>query len=88
MASACIAPLRLALTNVALARGAVTWGAWVASEAATLVVVSIVVFGEGGVAAVGIAGAARVLPAAIATVWARSSSIGIHALSCWQACTF
>jgi MFS family permease len=61
--------LRRLLANPPLAHGAMSFGAWIAGEAAALIVVSIVVFGEGGIVAVGIAGAARVLPVAFATVW-------------------
>ena len=56
-------------TNRRLAYFAASWGAWVASDAASLVIVSVVAYAEGGLAAVGLVGATRVLPTAVAAPW-------------------
>jgi MFS family permease len=56
-------------TNRRLAHFAASWGAWVASDAASLVIVSVVAYAEGGLAAVGIVGATRVLPTAVVAPW-------------------
>ena len=63
-------PSLLASSNQQLVRLAASWGVWVTSECASLVVVSVVAYAEGGLAAVGLAGAARVLPSAFASPWA------------------
>ena len=43
----------------------VSWGCWVTGEWAYLIALSVVAYGSGGAAAVGVAGAVRVLPAAV-----------------------
>jgi MFS family permease len=48
---------------------AASWGAWVTADAASLVVLSVIAYSAGGLSAVGVVGAARVLPAAIAAPW-------------------
>jgi hypothetical protein len=57
------------LPGPALAAFAASWGAWVTGETAALVVLSVVAYREGGLGAVGIASALRVLPAIVAAPW-------------------
>jgi MFS family permease len=64
------AGLRVVLASPNLADLAASWGAWVAGEWAFLVILSVLAYAEGGVTAVGIAGAALVLPGAIVAPWA------------------
>jgi len=69
--------LRLLLANPSLARLAASWGAWVTADAATLVILAVVAYTEGGVAAVGFAAAARILPRAARSasmIWPATSS--------------
>jgi hypothetical protein len=58
------------LANPSLARLVASWGIWVTIDAATLVILAVVAYTEGGVAAVGLVAAARILPRAIAGPWA------------------
>jgi len=62
--------LRLVVANPDLRNLAMSWGAWVGGEWAFLITLSVLAYAEGGIAAVGIAGAARVLPAAALAPWA------------------
>ena len=64
------AALRLVLAYPHLIRLAVSFGAWIAGEWALLVGLSALAYADGGLAAVGIAGAARVFPAAAVAPWA------------------
>jgi MFS family permease len=61
--------LRPVLANPGLARLGASWAAWVSAEYAALVVLSVFAYTEGGLAAVGIAAAARFLPMAVAGPW-------------------
>src|SRR5919201_4206765 len=62
--------LRVVLASPDLADLAASWGAWVAGEWAFLVILSVLAYAQGGVAAVGVAGAARGLPRAVLAPWA------------------
>ena len=55
----------VALRDPQLGRLMLTWAAWITVEWAFLIVVSVLAFDRGGVAAVGLTGAVRVLPAAV-----------------------
>src|SRR5262245_4536815 len=72
--SAALAPwtagLRLVQANRNLVRLGLSFGAWIAGEWAVLVGLSALAYADGGLAAVGIAGAAYVLPAAAVSPWA------------------
>jgi MFS family permease len=61
--------MRRVMTNPGLKRLTASWAAWVTADCAALVLLSVVAYTEGGLAAVGLAAAARVLPAAVATPW-------------------
>jgi MFS family permease len=62
--------LRIVVANPDLKNLAMSRGAWVAGDWAFLIALSVLAYAEGGIPAVGIAGAARVLPAAIVGPWA------------------
>jgi MFS family permease len=62
--------LRVVVANPDLKNLAMSSGAWVAGDWAFLITLSVLAYAEGGIPAVGIAGAARVLPAAAAAPWA------------------
>jgi MFS family permease len=64
------ASLRLVSVNPDLVRLAASLGAWVAGDWAFLVGLSVLAYAAGGIQAVGIVGAIRVLPAAAAGPWA------------------
>jgi MFS family permease len=57
--------VRVVLSDPNLRRLAASWGIWVAGEWAFVVGLSVLVYAEGGVQAVGLVGAARVLPIAL-----------------------
>ncbi|MET1005614.1 MAG: cyclic nucleotide-binding domain-containing protein [Propionibacteriaceae bacterium] len=60
-----LASARLALGDRQMARLLFTWGAWVTTDWAFLITVSVMALDAGGPAAVGLVGAVRVLPAAV-----------------------
>jgi hypothetical protein len=68
--------LRIVVANPDLKNLAMSWGAWVAGDWAFLIALSVLAYAEGGIAAVGIAGAARVLPAAAVAPWAAVVAVG------------
>jgi dGTPase len=60
-----LAQVRAALTKPNLARLMGVWGAWVTAEWVLLIATSVLAYEVGGAAAVGLVGAARVLPGAV-----------------------
>ncbi len=62
--------LRVVVANPDLKNLAMSWGAWVAGDWAFLIALSVLAYAQGGIGAVGIVGAARILPAALVAPWA------------------